>query len=58
MTDGGGDGAWQAADRHQRALPAALRKRHGVWFTPPELALPTARRTLQPIDDGRTLRVY
>lgn len=57
MTQAGGDDAWQAAERHQRALPPQLRKRHGVWFTPPELALPTARRALAPLDDGRPLRV-
>ena len=52
-----GEGAWRAADRHQRRLPADVRKRRGVWFTPPELAGPTAARALAPLDDGRPLRV-
>ena len=29
-------------------LAAAARKRTGAWFTPPSLAVPTARRTLRP----------
>ena len=37
------------AARHQDALPYEHRKRDGVWFTPMELALPTARRTLHPL---------
>ncbi|MEC8652166.1 MAG: N-6 DNA methylase [Planctomycetota bacterium] len=57
MTATRGDDAWREADRHQRALPRALRKRRGAWFSPPGLALPTARRALQPLDDGRPLRV-
>ncbi len=52
-----GEGAWRAADRHQRRLPADVRKRRGVWFTPPELSGPTAARALAPLDDGRPLRV-
>lgn len=57
MTAGANDGAWREADRHQRALPRGLRKRRGAWFTPPALALPTALRALQPLDDGQPLRV-
>jgi len=57
VSDPRGDGAWRAADRHQRGLPKEVRKRRGVWFTPPALALPTARRALAPLDDGRPLRI-
>lgn len=57
MSELRGDSAWRAADLHQRALPKALRKRRGAWFTPPALALPTARRALAPLDDGRPLRI-
>jgi len=52
-----GGGAWRAADRHQRRLPPDVRKRRGVWFTPPGLAAPTAARALAPLDDGRPLRI-
>lgn len=43
-----------AADAHADALPRPLRKARGAWFTPWELALPTAMRALQPLlaDDG------
>ena len=64
MSEGGADGArssdaraWSAADRHQRSIPHPDRKRRGAWFTPPELALPTAARAIAPLDDGRPLRV-
>jgi methylase of polypeptide subunit release factors len=39
----------EAAERYQNALPREQRKRDGVWFTPFELALATARRTLLPL---------
>lgn len=39
----------EASDRHQNALPHARRKQTGAWFTPIELALPTARRALAPL---------
>lgn len=42
--------------RYQDGLPHERRKRDGVWFTPMELALPTARRTLAPLA-GRPLRI-
>ncbi|MCK5945348.1 MAG: N-6 DNA methylase, partial [Planctomycetes bacterium] len=55
---GGDEHAWQAAsDRHQRELPHDRRKERGAWFTPMALALPTARRALAPLDDGRALRI-
>ena len=38
-----------AADAHADALPRPLRKARGAWFTPWELALPTAMRALQPL---------
>lgn len=57
MSAGGADRAWLAADRHQRSIPHQDRKLRGAWFTPPELASPTAARTLAPLDDGRPLRV-
>lgn len=37
------------AAQYEAALPYEHRKRDGVWFTPMELALPTALRTLQPL---------
>jgi SAM-dependent methyltransferase len=57
VTAAGGDEAFEAARRHQLSLPPELRKRHGVWFTPPALALPTAQRALAPLADARALRV-
>ncbi len=42
--------------RYQDGLPIERRKRDGIWFTPMELALPTARRTLAPLT-GRALRI-
>ena len=57
MTDPSREDAWSAADRHQRSLPLELRKERGTWFTPPALALPTARRALGPLDDGSPLRI-
>lgn len=49
-----------AADAHADALPRALRKSRGAWFTPWELALPTARRALLPLfaaTGSRPLRI-
>lgn len=57
VTEPSREDAWVAADRHQRSLSHERRKAHGVWFTPPALALPTARRALEPIDDGSPLRI-
>ncbi len=50
----------EEAELHAERLPRAERKRHGVWFTPMELALPTAARALAPLlreFEPRTLRV-
>ncbi|MCB9878899.1 MAG: N-6 DNA methylase [Planctomycetes bacterium] len=50
----------ERAHRHAAQLPRELRKQHGVWFTPPALALPTARRALEPLlaaAPGAPLRV-
>jgi len=45
-----GDDTWnEDSARYQNALSHEQRKRHGVWFTPLELAVPTARRTLLPL---------
>ncbi|MFT4514610.1 MAG: hypothetical protein ACI89X_000704 [Planctomycetota bacterium] len=45
-----GNDTWsEETDRHQNALSREQRKRDGVWFTPLELAMPTARRTLAPL---------
>ncbi|HEB51826.1 MAG TPA: SAM-dependent DNA methyltransferase [bacterium] len=52
-------GDWQtAALRHQQHLATDARKQRGVWFTPPELAAPTARRALAPlVAEPRPLRI-
>ncbi len=50
----------ERAERHPATLQAAVRKQHGAWFTPMELALPTAMRTLAPLlreRDPSTLRI-
>ncbi|MEZ6037663.1 MAG: hypothetical protein R3F29_09290 [Planctomycetota bacterium] len=39
----------ERAQRHAASLPHERRKQHGVWFTPAALALPTARRALEPL---------
>jgi SAM-dependent methyltransferase len=52
--------AADAADAHADALPQPLRKARGAWFTPWELALPTARRALAPLladREDRPLRI-
>lgn len=49
--------SWQAdTARYEGGLPLERRKRDGVWFTPIELAMPTARRTLAPLP-GKSLRI-
>lgn len=51
------ENSWQLeTDRFQEELPLERRKRDGVWFTPIELALPTARRALEPLA-ARPLRI-
>lgn len=45
------------ADAFERALPKVLRKQRGAWFTPPELALATARHTLSPLHERADLRI-
>ena len=50
----GNDNWGEETARYQNALPHEQRKRDGVWFTPMELALPTARHTLLPLLDRRT----
>jgi hypothetical protein len=56
-----GNDTWsEETERYQNALPHEQRKRDGVWFTPIELALPTARRTLLPLlteSAARPLRI-
>lgn len=42
----------ERAAQHPDTLPYAQRKRHGTWFTPIALALPTARRALLPLLAG------
>jgi hypothetical protein len=44
------------AEQHADGLAAPLRKQHGAWFTPMELALPTTRRTLAPLLAARPAR--
>lgn len=44
------------AERHADRLDTPVRKRHGAWFTPMALALPTARRTLAPLLAQRTAK--
>lgn len=39
----------ERAEDHPTRLPAELRKRRGAWFTPLELAAPTAARALRPL---------
>ena len=39
----------ERAERHLQQLPTELRKRRGAWYTPRELADPTAARTLLPL---------
>ncbi|MFK7740870.1 MAG: N-6 DNA methylase [Planctomycetota bacterium] len=41
------------ATRYERALPHQQRKQGGVWFTPANLALATAQRTLAPLLGAR-----
>ena len=49
--------SWQSETaRYQDGLSLERRKRDGVWFTPFELALPTAKRTLEPLT-GTQLRI-
>ena len=49
--------SWHAETaRYEDGLPIERRKRDGVWFTPIELAIPTARRTLAPLQN-RSLRI-
>ena len=59
MVSDGNDTWSEETARYQNALPREQRKRDGVWWTPLELALPTARRTLAPLLDGhgRALRI-
>ncbi len=56
-----GNDTWsEDAARYQNALSHEQRKRDGVWFTPLELAMPTARRTLLPLlseNVARPLRI-
>lgn len=51
--DGASDGAQATfaarARAHAEQLAPSLRKERGAWFTPPELAEPTADRTLAPL---------
>lgn len=61
MTDDGAAASYtERAARHPEQLARTTRKRHGVWFTPMDLALPTTARALAPLlreDEPRALRI-